>query len=1057
MLLERLPTLTTESLMVFAGTVVLSPSEASASLDLARRCLQAMGQAQQGYRFPVARALAAPLVLAGEGDALYPLQSKGLLLAQQLALVESDLEEARRWGAALSALHSRQRDPEQQRLAHGEPLRQWRLEIGASSWAVAQAHQLLRQPPASALPPLVAALAQEPQATALAFALLLVLRRGGWLDRSASPPSPLPASAVPPRLWLLQRQAGSPALPERQAQWQALHPGWEVAWIDHRPEAIAAMADLPERVLQCALCVGDPSVRGDLLRLALLWQNGGVSVDAHSAPVQGLHPLLAGVELLLVQDVFGGIANALWAAPPHHPWVEAALLEACRNVEEGQGYSRWDLSGGCLLTGVAARWLQPALATSLQPPAGLRILPQAALGAWVQEGAPEPPLEGAAPEPSSPLLQRRRCSALLRDWGPSPPPLSLTTSWTRLSAAAREQGFSPAGEPEVAPAELAAWLLGQPTHPLLPSLEALLSDPPSWRQIFSLHTPPQRPPEPPPTLDGQQQAQLARQGAMEGLNLDWLPLGGQVHHTLQAIRARGRTPWILDAGTCSGRSALWLASHWPDAEVLALVQSPSHQALVAHTLAGSRVRWLAARPLPLDALQPDPAWPTGEGIAPLFFPLERLAWWLEHQGGEPLVLHLDGAMEGFDDLFAQGGAWLQPFPVVLLHGVLATDLQGRLLPQPHQQALAAAGFELLRSGEVLVGVQRPRLSPGPSRSTFSPADLPSLQGTVRQQGGVVAFDGEWQTPAITEQHACQLALQRLEAHPQAVFLAFPWASLIDHLNSGTPRGRALLAQLEALLPLLEGRSRRITVCQQIFFETHRWLFELAGITDLFWPHTTIHSSLPGLTLHPFPLYPVHWLPPSEVDPQGAARSILYSFIGSASSSPLYLSNSRDLMLSSLRGLPGSLIEGYDSWFYNDDVYGVQIHGTLTADDPRLVGEERRQRERRYREVLQRSVFALCPSGTGPNTIRLWEAIGSGAIPVVFSDRWRPPGPRQLWEQAVFFLPDTPEGVLSVPRLTAQWAADSNLLAARRAAMAHIWRLYGPEAFITDIEALWRAC
>jgi hypothetical protein len=33
---------------------------------------------------------------------------------------------------------------------------------------------------------------------------------------------------------------------------------------------------------------------------------------------------------------------------------------------------------------------------------------------------------------------------------------------------------------------------------------------------------------------------------------------------------------------------------------------------------------------------------------------------------------------------------------------------------------------------------------------------------------------------------------------------------------------------------------------------------------------------------------------------------------------------------------------------------------------------------------------LCPEGSGPNTIRLWESIAVGSIPVVFSDNWKPP-------------------------------------------------------------------
>ncbi|WP_193814296.1 hypothetical protein [Cyanobium sp. LEGE 06143] len=67
---------------------------------------------------------------------------------------------------------------------------------------------------------------------------------------------------------------------------------------------------------------------------------------------------------------------------------------------------------------------------------------------------------------------------------------------------------------------------------------------------------------------------------------------------------------------------------------------------------------------------------------------------------------------------------------------------------------------------------------------------------------------------------------------------------------------ALLAALDRLLPHLQGTTRRITVCQQIFFLQHRWIFERAGITDVFWPHTTIFAADPTLRLHRFPLFAV---------------------------------------------------------------------------------------------------------------------------------------------------------------------------------------------------------
>jgi hypothetical protein len=88
---------------------------------------------------------------------------------------------------------------------------------------------------------------------------------------------------------------------------------------------------------------------------------------------------------------------------------------------------------------------------------------------------------------------------------------------------------------------------------------------------------------------------------------------------------------------------------------------------------------------------------------------------------------------------------------------------------------------------------------------------------------------------------------------------------------------------------------------------------------------------------------------------------------------------------------------------------------------------------------------------GPNGIRLWEAIGSGSIPVILSDTYRTPGPSELWDDAVVFVPDTEFGVLSLPTLLRRLAADGEFLASERAGLVRLWQIYSPETFITDIQ------
>ena len=45
---------------------------------------------------------------------------------------------------------------------------------------------------------------------------------------------------------------------------------------------------------------------------------------------------------------------------------------------------------------------------------------------------------------------------------------------------------------------------------------------------------------------------------------------------------------------------------------------------------------------------------------------------------------------------------------------------------------------------------------------------------------------------------------------------------------------------------------------------------------------------------------------------------------------------------------------------------------------------------RYREMVGRSKFVLCPRGAGTSTFRLFEALAAGRVPVIVSDEWVAP-------------------------------------------------------------------
>ena len=290
----------------------------------------------------------------------------------------------------------------------------------------------------------------------------------------------------------------------------------------------------------------------------------------------------------------------------------------------------------------------------------------------------------------------------------------------------------------------------------------------------------------------------------------------------------------------------------------------------------------------------------------------------------------------------------------------------------------------------------------------------------------------WQRPNSTEAYAFDL-LDR-SSH----YLAFPWASWIDfsrdfHLSP-------------ELLPCQLLKQPLATVGQHIEMLQHTALLRRCGVTDLFWSHATeglTHHQ--GLRIHPFPLYPVR----CATHPGGLLleqRRWLYSFQG-VYRADLYLTPVRQWILE-LPPRSDALIASRREWHFEQQVYREHVHGkTANALRQRELDAEATD----YAKALQQSVFALCPSGSGPNSIRLWEALGYGAIPVILADTLRLPGDPDLWHQAVLRVPETAQAVAALPSQLEALRAEPALLAAMQAAGQQLWQRYGLPNFVADLQ------
>lgn len=96
------------------------------------------------------------------------------------------------------------------------------------------------------------------------------------------------------------------------------------------------------------------------------------------------------------------------------------------------------------------------------------------------------------------------------------------------------------------------------------------------------------------------------------------------------------------------------------------------------------------------------------------------------------------------------------------------------------------------------------------------------------------------------------------------------------------------------------------------------------------------------------------------------RKLTCSFVGSFSTHP-----TRSLLYQVYSNYSDFLIKDTGEWHF-------------------LVNEKKLEREEFYIESLKNSKFVFCPRGTGPGSIRFWEAIASKCIPILISNEIKVP-------------------------------------------------------------------
>ncbi len=301
--------------------------------------------------------------------------------------------------------------------------------------------------------------------------------------------------------------------------------------------------------------------------------------------------------------------------------------------------------------------------------------------------------------------------------------------------------------------------------------------------------------------------------------------------------------------------------------------------------------------------------------------------------------------------------------------------------------------------------------------------MPPIAKKWHRTRNIFSYPFGWQYPAITEQHAFERICLEFPDLQHVTYIGFPWATLIDLLQTGREDKAKQYLEKLGEMPV-HMAPVRITVAQHIYAARYIELFESAGITDLYWSHATKDTERIGsIRIHPFPLFPVRY----QDEPDRSAKPLcdrryLFSFVG-AYDHKYYLTPVRDWIGRLCQSDEGR-VRVTKEWHFFSEVYERQIFDTPVAEEKRAhLGREAAE----YRNLLADSMFSLCPSGSGPNSIRLWESLGFGCIPVVMADSLRLPGDLDEWQEAAIFVPEDEASIAALPDILRAIAKDDNRL------------------------------
>jgi hypothetical protein len=250
----------------------------------------------------------------------------------------------------------------------------------------------------------------------------------------------------------------------------------------------------------------------------------------------------------------------------------------------------------------------------------------------------------------------------------------------------------------------------------------------------------------------------------------------------------------------------------------------------------------------------------------------------------------------------------------------------------------------------------------------------------------------WQYPVITEKTFYE------QNKMNEKYMGFPWATIIDKRYD-------LNVIFNLMKPYMRPNVQYYTCCQHISFRKLIPLFKAIGIHTVYTPHKILtEDKLSDIQLRPCPLYAVNIEDNtrndvfSKCDPLNLNRNFLYSFQGAYHPS-WYLTDIRKRIFE-MKHPDNCYVNHIGNWHFDNVVYNKLQNSEYTLNE----SDSDKERTIKYNKLLLDSRYSLCPSGSGPNSIRFWESLAVGSIPVLLADTLELPS-HELWDDTIIRIPE----------------------------------------------------